>query len=261
MTAELHQPSLGRAIVKRALAFGRVVQPGVGRHRAIHRGDIDHAGIACRRDALFQGGQRGPNRLESSGDAAGIGAGKIIFCQGGEWLHRHGDGSVHKNIQAGQAGEETAQRRRIAGVKSGALHRKALAAKFPLIIGQRRIVAAIDDDMGAGPRQCGGHGPSQMAACRRNKCDAVLKAEKRLGIHGASTPSSGPGASAQDRRRNLTLHGKQALTAEFRSSYAATQQNGLHAATCETGIRHIKVANKPILTSSGALSARQAMPP
>ena len=260
MAAELHQPRLGRAIVKRTLAFRRVVKPGVRRHHAIHGCDIDHARFAASGHTLFQRGQSGAHRLESGSNAAGIGAGEILRRQVGKRLYRHGDSVVYKNIEAGEAGEKIPQGRRVAGVESGTLHRKPEGLKFPLIIRQRRIVATIDDDMGAraGQRPC--HGSPKMAARRRNKGGAAVEAKKLLGIHGASALSSSPGAGALNRRRNLTLHGKQAVTARLHCITLQCSKSRFTVPLVKLTLATLKLQKKSIRRSSGALSARQATP-
>ena len=90
-------------------------------------------------------------------------------------------GIVDQDIQPLQAAEESRGSPRCRGRRRRrASTDKPSAAQFAFESCQRRSVAAIDDDMGAGLGQRPRHGAAQMAAAARNKGSLAVQTEKIL---------------------------------------------------------------------------------
>jgi hypothetical protein len=176
MAGQLQQACLGGPIVERALLRRIVIQPAIGRNLAIHGGDVDDAGFPCRRHAGFQRGQRGAHRFKRGGDGAGIGGGEVFAAQAGEAFDLHRHRIVGQYVQALEAGEESARGARVRDIESGAGDGEFALFQPGLKCGQRGIVAAIDDDMGARFTQGLDHSPETKAVLpsRRKRCCAIL---------------------------------------------------------------------------------------
>ena len=144
--------------MERALLAALVIQPRIGRHLAIHGGNVDDTGIARRHHGGPQRRQGGAHGLEGGGDRGGIGGGEIFWRQRGKGLALHEANIVDQHVQAFEAAEEAFDLAHIMGIEGGGLDRMTLGLEGGGKGLQRRGVTAIDDDMGAGFRQRLDHG-------------------------------------------------------------------------------------------------------
>ena len=227
MAGELQQRRLGGAIMKGALAFRRVIEPGVGRDLAIHGGDVDDAGFARRRHGRFERRQRGAHRLESGGDAAGIGLRRnppASARQKASPVMRHG--IVDQDVEPLEAAEESPQaprhrrhRKRRARPRNP---RPAVPASKAASVASSRPLTITWAPASASARVMA---RPRWPRAAGNESDAAIEPEKLLGIHGTSH-AAGAALPARFHVRSyasLTLHGKQAI-------YAAVQHLCCNAA-------------------------------